>query len=129
MPSFEHLLSTPLDFQRISDRVWIAQTLGAEYEFDLDEAPVIAREQAEAVAAQIVSQGVSPRVLRANQEPLYVFDTEAVALVAYLQRLGVDAFRSAATAAPAATDVPAAPAAPAATDPPAAAESPAPLAQ
>ena len=40
--------------------------------------------QAEAVAAEIVAQGGPPKT----------FDKQAVALIAYLQRLGIDLFRT-----------------------------------
>ncbi len=100
MPAYEHLLSTEIDYDKISERVWAAQMLGAEYDFELDEVPEIARHQAEEVAADIVSQGGPVLVSRPGEESLLTIDTQAVALIAYLQRLGVDIFRP----APAATD-------------------------
>lgn len=138
MPSFEHLLRTAIDYDKIYERVWAAQRLGAEYpEYDFrpeevpDEAAdaagadqadaeradaegeqaedaadadappsaqqqlkqqiaADARQQAERIAADIVSQGGPVLVQRLGQEPLLVIDTQAVALIAYLQRLGVD---------------------------------------
>ncbi len=93
MPAYEHLLSTEIDYQKIIDRVWAAEKLGAEYDFELEEVPEIARRQAEAVAADIVSQGGPVMVQRPREDPLMTIDTQAVALIAYLQRLGVDAFK------------------------------------
>lgn len=87
MPSYLHLLDKELNFKQIKDRVWAAQMLGAEYDFDLEESEAIARKQAEVIAAEIVSQG-GP-VKRGN---LMTFDTQAVALIAYLQRMGTDIF-------------------------------------
>lgn len=100
MPSYKHLLSTEIDFKKVTDRVWAAQKLGAEYPFELEESPEMARIQAEVVAAEIVSQGGPVSVPRAGKEPLLVLDSQAVALIAYLQRLGVDAFKPPPTETP-----------------------------
>ena len=89
MPSYEHLLRTEIDYEKIIDRVWAAQKLGAEYNFELEEVPAIARAQAERIAADIVSQGGPVFVQRVGEPQLLVIDTQAVALIAYLQRLGV----------------------------------------
>ncbi len=88
MPSYEHLLDTDIDFEKITDRVWAAHVLGAPYDRELTEAPQMAREQAEKIAADIVSQG-GP-VMRGE---LLTIDTQAVALIAYLQRIGTDISR------------------------------------
>ncbi|TWT51235.1 hypothetical protein Pla22_40120 [Rubripirellula amarantea] len=87
MPSFVHLLDTSIDFKKITDRVAAAHMLGAEYDEELTNAPEIARKQAEQIAADIVSQG-GP-VMRGE---LMTMDSQAVALIAYLQRMGVDLF-------------------------------------
>ena len=92
MPAYEHLLSTEIDYNKIKDRVWAAQMLGATYDFDLDDVPEIARKQAEQIAADIVSQGGPVSVPRTGRDPLLTMDTQAIALIAYIQRLGVDAF-------------------------------------
>ena len=94
MPSYEHLLSTEIDFKKITDRVRAAHLLGAPYDRELDEAPEMARQQAEAVAAEIVKQGGPVK-----RGEVLVMNTQAVALIAYLQRLGVDLNRPAAPAA------------------------------
>lgn len=91
MPAYEHLLHTEIDYKKIIDRVWAAQMLGAEYDFELDEVPAIARKQAEAVAADIVSQGGPVQIFPAEGEPFLTMDAQAIALIAYLQRMGVDA--------------------------------------
>ena len=87
MPSFVHLLDTPLDFDKIADRVHAAHKLGAPYDRELTESAEMARAQAERIAADIVSQG-GP----AMRGELMTFDTQAVALIAYLQRIGTDIF-------------------------------------
>jgi cytochrome c oxidase cbb3-type subunit I/II len=110
MPSYAHLLDTPIDFDKIADRVWAAHMLGAPYDRELTESADMARAQAERVAADIVSQGGTIR-----RGDLMTFDSQAVALIAYLQRIGTDIF-----APP--TSEPAAPAAPPAESEPAASE-------
>jgi len=118
MPSFIHLLETPLDFKKITDRVWAANKLGAPYDRELSEAPEMAKKQAEEIAAQIVSQGGPVMRTIENNETLMTMDTQAVALIAYLQRVGVDLFKPADS-----------PAAATATEPsPAPAEAPIPVA-
>ncbi len=57
MPSYVHLLDTPIDFEKIQDRVDARTHAGRPYERELTEAPQMAREQAERIAADIVSQG------------------------------------------------------------------------
>jgi cytochrome c oxidase cbb3-type subunit I/II len=95
MPAYEHLLSTQIDFKKITDRVWAASLLGAPYGEELTNAPAMARQQAETIAAEIVAQGGPVQVPRAGKPPLLILDSQAVALIAYLQRLGVDLFRPA----------------------------------
>lgn len=95
MPSFEHLLDRRIDFEKISERVAAASELGAPYDRELTEAPEMARVQAERVAAEIVSQGGPIQRVLPSGERLLVMDTQAVALIAYLQRLGTDLLRPA----------------------------------
>ena len=54
--------------------------LGAPYDFPSSESPEVARRQAEQVAGVLVEQG----------GPANVQDTQIIALIAYLQRLGTD---------------------------------------
>jgi len=104
MPAFVHLLETPLDFKKISDRVWAANKLGAPYDRELTEAPEMAKQQAGEIAAQIVSQGGSVMRTIENNKTLLTMDSQAVALIAYLQRMGIDLFKPADM--PASTPVP-----------------------
>jgi len=85
MPSFAHLHQRKIDFDKIPERVQAAKTFGAPYEFDASESADIARRQAESVAAEIVSMGGPIR--RGN---VLTLESQAVALIAYLQRLGTD---------------------------------------
>ena len=105
MPEYRHLLTADLKFGAIQPLVEAASYLGAEYgEEEMSDAEGHARKQAERVAADIVKQG----------GPAGVQEKQAIALIAYLQRMGTDLFRTEeakkkadADAAPA-TDVPAA---------------------
>jgi cytochrome c oxidase cbb3-type subunit I/II len=90
MPSFEHLLSREFDFAKTTERVRAAHRLGAPYNHELEDAPQLARRQAEEVAAEIVAQGGPVK-----HGELLVLNSQAVALIAYLQRLGVDLNRPA----------------------------------
>jgi cytochrome c oxidase cbb3-type subunit I/II len=85
MPSYQHLLNERLNFNAITDRVRAATYLGATYPFDLDKSPEVARLQAEKIAAEIISQGGS-----VDYNGQLIKDSTAIALIAYLQRLGTD---------------------------------------
>lgn len=84
MPSYEHLLSADLNFSGIPPLVNAAHLLGAPYEEELENGEELAREQAVGIAADIVKQG----------GPAGVHEKQAIALIAYLQRVGVDYFRT-----------------------------------
>ncbi|EMI18053.1 Cytochrome C oxidase, monohem subunit/FixO [Rhodopirellula maiorica SM1] len=87
MPSYVHLLDTKINFEMIPERVWAAQAMGAPYDFDIADSADIARKQAEVIAADVVSQG-GP----VQRGELMTFDTKAIALIAFLQRVGTDIF-------------------------------------
>ncbi len=90
MPSYEHLLRQDIKFTAIEPLVKTAYLLGAPYENELEESEALARRQAEEIAADIVKQG----------GPAGVHEKQVIALIAYLQRMGTDIFRT--EAAPAA---------------------------
>ena len=85
MPTYVHLLETPIDFDKIADRVHAAYKLGAPYDRELTESAEMARQQAEQIAADIVSEGGTVR-----RGDVMALESQAVALIAYLQRLGTD---------------------------------------
>lgn len=87
MPEYAHLLTSELNFKAILPLVRTAHMLGAPYDNELTDAEAMAMAQAEKIAADIVSQG----------GPAATHPTKAVALIAYLQRLGTDYFRTPAT--------------------------------
>ncbi len=98
MPEYGHLLTADLKFSAIQPLVKASHFLGAEYgDEEMTDADGHARKQAERVAADIVKQG----------GPAGVQEKQAIALIAYLQRLGTDLYR---TEAPKKIDAEAAPA-------------------
>ncbi|MFK8111627.1 MAG: cytochrome-c oxidase, cbb3-type subunit I [Rubripirellula sp.] len=84
MPSYKHLLEADLNFKEIEPHVRAAAFLGAQYDFDLSSTEAVARKQAEKLAAEIVSQG----------GPAMTFEKQGIALIAYLQRVGTDLFKT-----------------------------------
>ncbi len=109
MPAYAHLLREEIDFKKTADRVWAASMLGAKYGDELTNAPEFAEKQAQEIAADIVSQGGPIAVQLSEGKEILVAKTQAVALIAYLQRLGVDALKPMTEATPA--EAPAEPAA------------------
>ena len=92
MPQYRHLLTNKLRFQEIGARVRTAAQLGVPYDLTLQEGETVeskfekvARKQSEVVAADIISQG-GPVAYEGN----LIKDTAAIALIAYIQRLGTD---------------------------------------
>ena len=85
MPAFDHLLSSELNFEAIEPHVRAAAMLGAPYsEEEITNTAELARKQSLQIAADIVAQG-GP----ANKQ-----DMQVIALIAYLQRVGTDLFRT-----------------------------------
>lgn len=80
MPAYPHFSTTPLDFDGIQQRVDAMAMIGVPYGDAINKAPAMAREQAKSIAAAIVEQG----------GPAGLEDTQMVAIVAYMQRLGRD---------------------------------------
>jgi cytochrome c oxidase cbb3-type subunit I/II len=112
MPSYKHLLEEKLNFNEIPKRVEAANFLGAPYDRELTESKEMAQKQAAMIAAEIVTQG-GPIAY----EGQLIQDATAIALIAYLQRLGKDLFATPASVVPSLAD-PAEPTAePAADDP------------
>jgi cytochrome c oxidase cbb3-type subunit I/II len=96
MPSYAFLLSSKLDFEGIPQRMQVMYNLGVPYsEEEIAQGAELARAQARKIAEDLVSQG--------EREGLE--DTQAIALVAYLQRLGTDLFATAEEPADAADGV------------------------
>jgi len=80
MPSYKHLIAQELNFDEIQARVGSMAMLGVPYGDAVTNASEMAREQARQVAQEIVDQG-GPEGLE---------NRKVTALIAYIQRLGVD---------------------------------------
>ncbi len=82
MPTYAHLFRQPLAIDDIEAKVTLfADVFAAPYsDYDVSHAEVLARGQAGRIADGLVAQGMPD-----------IRDTQAVALIAYLQRLGTDA--------------------------------------
>jgi cytochrome c oxidase cbb3-type subunit I/II len=81
MPSYPHLLTDEIDWSDIQKRVDAMAILGVPYDQQaLANAPSIATAQAEQLARKLVAQG----------GPDGMADKDVIALIAYMQRLGVD---------------------------------------
>jgi len=85
MPSYQYLLDRPINVEQANELVQAARESGIPYDIDLEGTQASISKQAERIAADIVSKGGTVR--RGN---LMTFDAQAVALIAYLQRLGAD---------------------------------------
>jgi cytochrome c oxidase cbb3-type subunit I/II len=85
MPNYPHLLREELDYEGIVSRVRAMAALGVPYTADdIEDAPRIARAQADAMVAEILEQDGADAI------PPGLETTKMIAIVAYLQRLGVD---------------------------------------
>lgn len=99
MPNYKHLLHDEIPYEEIVKHVQAAHVLGAEYsEEALTNTGDVAYRQAEQIVADIVSQGGPPDQM----------DKKVIALIAYVQRLGVDAFKTPEPETDPATEEPAA---------------------
>jgi len=127
MPSYEHFEKTKLNFAGIPDRVQAAAWLGAPYEAELQSAEDMARAQAHQIVEDFVAQGgydrifldpadaANPAVYDDESRFVRLEETQVIAVIAYLQRLGTDLYATPETgeaAAAAGDEAPASPLAP-----------------
>jgi len=83
MPSYQHLLEEEMNFDAIAPHMRATAYLGAPYtDQEIENSAELAYKQAERIAADIVGQG----------GPANTFNSQAVALIAFLQRVGTDLF-------------------------------------
>jgi cytochrome c oxidase cbb3-type subunit I/II len=87
MPAYPAFEQTMLNFKGIQRRVHAAHWLGAPYGPELSDAEKMARAQAKEIADEIIKQNGGQGSLPTN-----LHESQAVALIAYLQRLGTDLF-------------------------------------
>ncbi|HMP78417.1 MAG TPA: cytochrome-c oxidase, cbb3-type subunit I [Pirellulaceae bacterium] len=103
MPIYSHLEQTRIIYSDIPAKVKAAAALGAPYSPDeLENAVELAREQARRIVQQIVEQNGPSRVPAPGYDSGYLDleNARVIALIAYMQRLGIDLY---------ATDTPPAP--------------------
>lgn len=94
MPAYSHLMFRELNFRSVQGRVDAAALLGAPYDRELSEAETMAREQAVQIVKELVEQGGPAKVTDAGGKETALEDTHVVALIAYMQRIGVDLFKT-----------------------------------
>ena len=94
MPSYAHFMTKKLDFTEIPVRMRAMQALGVPYtDAEVESSVDDAKAQAELFAAEFIAQnGDSPYVTPGGKQ-IDLSNREAVAVVAYLQRLGTDIFK------------------------------------
>jgi cytochrome c oxidase cbb3-type subunit I/II len=89
MPSYRHLLEEKLNFKEIQPRVVANKYLHPEYPYEVEESEQLAKEQAERVAAEIISLG-GPVEYNGH----LIKDSTVIALIAYLKRVGTDLYKT-----------------------------------
>lgn len=81
MPTYRWIFDSKIDYSTLSKKLEVMQKLGVPYTSeDITNAIPSAQKQAGEIAAELVSNGV----------PNKIVEMEVVALIGYLQRLGVD---------------------------------------
>ena len=93
MPAYPHLRLTKLNFGEIPARIQAAALLGAPYDRELEEAEEMAREQARQIVKELVEQGGVDKIKHPKTgEEIDLAETQVIAMIAYLQRIGTDLF-------------------------------------
>jgi cytochrome c oxidase cbb3-type subunit I/II len=83
MPGFDYLTREPLDLALTQRKLEVLRSLGTPYtDEEIQDAELAARRQADEIVASLRKDGVDPGASGAG--------SEAIALIAYLQRLGRD---------------------------------------
>ena len=92
-PTYAHLLTKRLRFKDIPGRVKVAAALGAPYEDGVAENAIeLAKLQAEQIRTELVEQGGPAQVDLGNGKVIPVEETQVIAMIAYMQRVGIDLF-------------------------------------
>lgn len=94
MPNYPHLIRKPLDWSVVQSRVRAMTWLGVPYsEYEVENAEMIARAQAKSMVEEILLQDGPGAIPGPEECPPGLENTQMIALVAYLQRLGTDLTR------------------------------------
>ncbi|MEO0529056.1 MAG: cytochrome-c oxidase, cbb3-type subunit II, partial [Planctomycetota bacterium] len=98
MPAYPWLMKKELDFESVPLRIAAMQTLGVpypEYEgLNRDNAKGDAEAQAKQIADEFVEQNQGQPYVDLNGQQYDLADKQVIALVAYLQRVGTDLFKT-----------------------------------
>jgi cytochrome c oxidase cbb3-type subunit I/II len=95
MPAYPHLLTRELNLRTLPARVSAAAVLGAEYDFDLEDSPLVATTQAKKIVKEMIEQRQSDKFqdISGNAVSVEVVEkSHMIALIAYLQRIGIDLY-------------------------------------
>jgi cytochrome c oxidase cbb3-type subunit I/II len=90
MPAYPHMLEKDVDFGAVQTRIDAMAMLGVPYGEALKSAEAMSRAQAQSIAKTLGEQMYSSDPAKAKQAAAQYQEKEIVALIAYLQRLGVD---------------------------------------
>lgn len=101
MPAYPHLMTEELNFKSIPGRIKAAAALGAPYDRELTDSEAMAMEQAKQIVKELVEQGGPAKVKNSRGEDVALEKTHVIAMIAYLQRVGVDLFATEDSEAPA----------------------------
>ena len=91
MPAYPHLRTKKLNFGSIPARIWAAAALGAPYD-RANESEEMAHEQAKLIVKELVEQGGPATIENSSGEKIALEETQVIALIAYMQRVGTDLF-------------------------------------
>ena len=92
MPAYPHFLTNKLNFNSIPARVKATAMLGAPYDRELTESIEMAREQAKKIVAELVVQNEKATFTDSTGEVIPLEETYMIAMLAYMQRIGIDLF-------------------------------------
>ena len=93
MPSYPHLLMTKLDFNSIQSRFNVDAQLSTAHDHEFvptDQADQMAKQQARRIAWELAQLGGPITVDSSAGQQIRVDETQLIALIAYIQRLGTD---------------------------------------
>ncbi len=93
MPAYPHLYTRELNFGSIPARMQAVAALGAEYTpTELANSEELAHVQARQIVKELLEQ--DPTIPQVDENGVKLADTQLIALIAYIQRVGTDYFAS-----------------------------------
>ncbi|MFT7632635.1 MAG: cytochrome c oxidase cbb3-type subunit I/II, partial [Mariniblastus sp.] len=97
MPAYPHLLVNDLNYGSIPGRIKAASMLGAPYsDRVMNDSEAVAMEQATQIVTELIELGgpANGTLKNASGETVKLEDTKVIALIAYIQRVGIDYFKT-----------------------------------